>query len=115
MEVHDDALTGVRLADGDVIPLDALAVAPRMMARAELAERLGAEMTDLPVGRHVSVGPMGATTVPGLWVAGNVANPMAQVVVAAGEGTMTGAAINADLVEEEIAAAVATSGVSVRR
>ena len=46
---------------------------------------------------------MGATTVPGVWVAGNVVNPMAQVVIAAGEGTMTGAVVNADLVEEEIA------------
>ncbi|MET0325063.1 MAG: NAD(P)/FAD-dependent oxidoreductase [Ilumatobacteraceae bacterium] len=70
VEVHDDALTGVRLVDGDVIPLDALAVATRLEARAELAERLGAEMIDVPVGRHVSLGPMGRTTVPGLWSPG---------------------------------------------
>ena len=105
VEVADDVLTGVRLVDGEVIPLDALVVATRMMARAEILERLGAEMTDTPFGRQVTTGPMGATTVPGVWVAGNVANPMAQVVIAAGEGTMTGAVVNADLVEEEIAAA----------
>ena len=102
-------LTGVRLTDGTVIPLDALVVAPRLLARAGIAEHLGAEMTDTPFGRQVTVGPVGASTVPGLWIAGNASNPMAQVVIAAGEGLMTGAMINADLVEEEIAGAVAGS------
>jgi len=46
--------------------------------------------------------------VPGVWLAGNVTEPMAQVVAAAAAGTMAGAAINMDLVTEEVAAAVAT-------
>lgn len=39
----------------------------------------------------------GHTTVPGIWVAGNVANPRAQVITAAGEGSAAAIAINADL------------------
>jgi len=53
------------------------------MTRAGIADGLGAEVTDTPFGRQVTVGPMEASTVPGLFVAGNASNPAAQVVVAA--------------------------------
>ena len=48
----------------------------------------------------------GRTSVPGVWVAGNVANPRAQVITAAGEGSSAAIALNADLVDEDVAAAV---------
>ena len=48
----------------------------------------------------------GRTSVPGVWVAGNVANPRAQVITAAGEGSTAAIAINADLVDEDVAEAV---------
>ena len=51
-------------------------------------------------------GANGATSVPGVWVAGNVANPRAQVITAAGEGSAAAIAINADLVDEDVADAV---------
>ena len=44
---------------------------------------------------------MGATAVRGVYAGGNVSNLMAQVITAAAEGVMTGARINADLIEEE--------------
>ena len=40
---------------------------------------------------------------PGVWVAGNVVNPRAQVITAAGEGSAAAIAINADLVDEDVA------------
>ena len=46
---------------------------------------------------------------PGVYVAGNVTDPMAQVIGAANAGLRAGAAINADLVMAE--AAVATERV----
>ena len=48
----------------------------------------------------------GGTSVSGVWVAGNVANPRAQVITAAGEGSTAAIAINADLVDEDVAEAV---------
>jgi len=44
--------------------------------------------------------------VPGLWVAGNLANPRAQVITAAGEGSAAAIAINADLVDDDVREAV---------
>jgi thioredoxin reductase len=51
----------------------------------------------------------GRTSVAGVWVAGNVANPRAQVVTAAGEGSAAAIALNADLVAGDVRAAVRTS------
>jgi thioredoxin reductase len=45
--------------------------------------------------------------VPGVWVAGNVADPMAWVASAASAGAMAGAAINHDLIAEETRTVVA--------
>jgi hypothetical protein len=42
----------------------------------------------------------GATAIPGVWVAGNLADPQAQVVASAAAGLAAGAAINLDLVTE---------------
>ena len=63
---------------------------------------------DCEVDEHgwVVTGANGATSVPGVWVAGNVANPRAQVITAAGEGSAAAIAINADLVDEDVSNAV---------
>ena len=80
VETDGDRLTGVRLASGETVPLDALVVVTRMTARAELLESLGlraipVEYGGQVVGSRVPADPTGATDVPGVWVAGNVADP----------------------------------------
>ena len=50
---------------------------------------------------------------PGVWVAGNVANPRAQVITAAGEGSAAAIAINADLVDGDVADAIRDKVVSI--
>jgi thioredoxin reductase len=106
IEAGADGLTGVRLAGRGHLALDAVVVAPRMEARAELLEPLGLKpaeilMGDHPVGTHIEADRTGATAVPGVWVAGNLAEPMAQVMAAAAAGLMAGAAINVDLVLDD--------------
>jgi thioredoxin reductase len=113
VEVDDDRLTGVRLVTGEVVPRAAVVVAPRFTARAEVLAALGIAPTDQVMAGSVvgsaveAADPTGATAVPGVWVAGNVADLSAQVVVAAAAGLRAGAMINADLVAEEARAAVA--------
>ena len=48
----------------------------------------------------------GLASVPGVWAAGNVADPRAQVITSAGAGSAAVIAINADLVEEDVNRAV---------
>jgi len=109
--VDGDRLTGVRLASADVVDRDVVVVAPRFTARSELLTSLGLEtaavvMNDAVVGTSVPADPMGATAVPGVWVAGNVTALQAQVISSAAAGLNAGAAINADLVAEDVRAAV---------
>jgi thioredoxin reductase len=106
VEAGDGGLAGVSLADGRSVPLDALIVAPRMTANAELLAPLGLVPAQVRVdgqviGTQVEAGPSGATSVRGVWVAGNLASIQAQVITAAAAGLTAGAAINADLAFED--------------
>jgi thioredoxin reductase len=109
VEVTDDHLSGVRLADGSVVPRRALAVGTRLVARSAVLDGLGLHPTPDPsgAGERIEADPTGRTAVDGVWVAGNVTNVMAQVVVAAAEGHMAGAVVNADLAAEDTRNAVA--------
>ncbi|WP_159800916.1 NAD(P)/FAD-dependent oxidoreductase [Arthrobacter zhaoguopingii] len=103
------ALSGVQLEDGSGFPLDALVVAPRFAARSALLESLGVRISEHPmgIGYSAEVDPQGRTSVPGVWAAGNVADPVAQVMASSAAGLGAGAAINGDLIAEDAAAAVA--------
>ena len=109
LEVHKDRLTGVRLQNGEVISRSAVVVGPRFAARAGMLAGLGLETTAHPsgMGEHIEADAMGLTAVPGVWVAGNVTEPTAQVLGSANAGVMAGAAINADLIAEDTREAVA--------
>ena len=98
---------GAHLRDGTVVPLQALFVAPRMIARSELLTSLGLHTTSNPMGEFIAGDPSGLTAVPGVWVAGNVADLMAQVLSSASAGAAAAAAINMDLVTEDTQRAVA--------
>ncbi|WP_326569077.1 NAD(P)/FAD-dependent oxidoreductase [Amycolatopsis rhabdoformis] len=107
LRVEDDALTGVVLRSGDVVAREAVVVAPRFTARADLLVSLGLEPVALEVDGHVIGSSVpadanGATAVPGVWVAGNVTDMKSQVIVSAAAGLMAGAAINGDLVADDV-------------
>jgi thioredoxin reductase/2-polyprenyl-3-methyl-5-hydroxy-6-metoxy-1,4-benzoquinol methylase len=111
LEVNGDKLTGVRLAAGETVALDALVVAPRFTSRAGVLESLGLKPVEVElhghaIGSQIPTDPTGATTVPGVWAAGNVADVHAQVIMAAAAGLKAGAAINADLIAAETREAV---------
>lgn len=105
--VTDDRLTGVTLADGTGLQRDALFVPPGFTPHSGLLAQLGC---DLDEDGWVVTGANGATSVAGVRVAGNVSNPRAQVITAAGEGSAAAIAVNADLVEEDIRLAVRDLG-----
>ncbi|MGV9709195.1 NAD(P)/FAD-dependent oxidoreductase [Gordonia sp. NPDC003424] len=109
LDIVDGTVRSVVLADGTAIERDAVVVAPRFVVRADLYTRLGGTLADHPGGPVIPTGPLGATDIPGVWAAGNSADLSAIVAVSMGAGVMAGAAINADLIAEEAAAAVGRS------
>ena len=81
--VEDDRLTGVELADGRVVARTAVFVRPGNRPHDDgLLAGLGCELkAGFPL-----VDGTGLTSVPGVWAAGNVADPRAQVITSAGPG-----------------------------
>jgi thioredoxin reductase len=108
LEIDRGAITGVRLRDGSVVACTAVVVGPRVVARSELLEPLGLvasqfELGGVSLGTYVAADALGQTSVPGVWVAGNIADPRAQVISAAAAGVQVAAAINFDLINEDVA------------
>jgi thioredoxin reductase len=101
--IDDDRLRGVCLADGSTVPRDALFVPPRFVPRSRLLADLGCATTD---DGWVATDTTGGTSVPGVWAAGNVVDPRAQVITAAGAGSTAAIAINADLVDDDVRDAI---------
>ena len=102
---------GARLADGTLVPRQALVVASEVHAQLDVLAPLGLAATDFEmagavVATFVDHDPTGLTAVPGVWVAGNVADPRAQVISSAAAGLAAGAAINGDLIAEDVRLAV---------
>jgi thioredoxin reductase len=98
-----DRLHGVQMRDGCVIPRRTLFVPPGFVPNSSL-------LVDLAVAADidgwVTTDSTGRTSVPGVWAAGNVVDPRAQVITAAGAGSAAAIALNADLVEEDVRNAV---------
>ncbi|WP_380277905.1 NAD(P)/FAD-dependent oxidoreductase [Kitasatospora purpeofusca] len=97
--VTDDRLRGVELADGTAVPREALFLFPRMVPRDALLFGLDCERD---AQGWVTTDRTGRTSVPGVWAVGNVADPRAQVVTAAGAGAAAAFALNHDLVDEDV-------------
>ena len=97
--VADDRLRGIELDGGTLVARSAVFVRPRFVPNSGLLVDLGCAVDD---DGFVVADAAGRTTVPGVWVAGNAANPRAQVITAAGEGSSAAIALNADLVEQDV-------------
>ena len=111
LETAGGRLTGVRLRSGEVVARQALVVGTGLRARDDVLTGLGLKPVeqragDLVIGHAIAADPTGATEVPGVWVAGNVTDVMAQVIGAAAAGLRAGAAHNGDLVAEDTRLAV---------
>lgn len=100
LAVAEDRLEGVQLADGRVVARAALFMRPTLRPRlAALIDTLGCETDE---AGFVRVDATGRTSVAEVWAAGNVTDPRAQVITAAGAGSAAAIAVNADLLDEEI-------------
>lgn len=109
LQLEQGRLSGLQLATGGVVSIDALAVAPVFTARTQYFSGLGLRIQQHPsgMGEYVETDADGATGVPGVWAAGNVADLRAQVLSSAAAGAAAAVAINSDLMAEELQAAVA--------
>ncbi|MFF8195781.1 NAD(P)/FAD-dependent oxidoreductase [Streptomyces bobili] len=114
LDVREDRLCGVVLTDGRRPTVSHLVVAPRFTARVEGLTGLGLETMDLRLfgqvaGRHVVTTPQGATSVAGVYAAGNVTSLTETVIGSAAAGLRAAAALHLDLITEDSQRAVAAA------
>ncbi len=103
----DGRLTALELAGGRCLAADAIVVGPRFRPRTEPFTALGLEVVEhvSGLGEVVETDATGATSVPGLYAAGNVTDPSQQVLAAAADGSRVGAMISFALADEDLRAA----------
>jgi thioredoxin reductase/SAM-dependent methyltransferase len=107
----DDGGVVAVLADGGRIDADAVSVGPRFRVRAEPFLPLGLRPTPHAsrIGDFVETDATGATSVPGLYAAGNITDQSQQVLQAAAAGSRVGAMISFSLAQEDLNAAARPS------
>ncbi|MEV5987514.1 NAD(P)/FAD-dependent oxidoreductase [Streptomyces sp. NPDC052051] len=101
--VDGDQLRGIELCDGRVVPRAAAFVFPTPVPHDDLLTHLGCDKDD---SGWVTTDRTGRTSVSGVWAVGNVVDPRAQVITAAGTGSSAAFALNADLLDEDTDRAV---------
>ncbi|MFY9713843.1 MAG: NAD(P)/FAD-dependent oxidoreductase [Microbacterium sp.] len=95
----------VALDAGGVVDCEAVFIAPRQQPQDELLRALGCDIDD--TSGFARIDGFGQTSVPGVWAAGNVVTPTAQVITAAGAGSAAAIAINGWLLKLNLDAAAA--------
>ncbi|MGI5352939.1 NAD(P)/FAD-dependent oxidoreductase [Streptomyces sp. CA-250714] len=103
LAVADDRLRGVELSDGRLVQRSAVFLFPQMVSNDSLLTELGCAKDEQGL---VATDRTGRTSVFGVWAVGNVVDPRAQVVTAAGVGAAAAFALTHDLVDEEVERAV---------
>jgi thioredoxin reductase len=94
LQSSDGELAAIRFADGDLLPRRGLLVASTLRQRSTLFEQLGVETAAGRVAVDaVVVDPLGRTSVPGVFAAGDVTGQMPQAATAIAAGSATAAAI----------------------
>ncbi|WP_049782688.1 FAD-dependent oxidoreductase [Marinomonas posidonica] len=93
-------ITSQNLADGRTIQLGGIFVTPKTHMTSPLAEQLGCEFEDGPLGLVVKTDDMKQTNVMGLFTAGDIVNPMQNATFASAAGVMAGVGAHHSLMQE---------------
>ncbi|MET3528387.1 NAD(P)/FAD-dependent oxidoreductase [Phenylobacterium koreense] len=91
-------LSAIALADGRSDPLDALFIGPRNHLGSPIAEQLGCDMDQGPLGAIVKTDAWKMTTVPGVYAAGDISRGAHSVTWASADGVTAGVAVHRSLV-----------------
>ena len=92
------ALSAIRLRDGREEPLDALFIGPRFRFNSSIAEQLGCAIEAGPLGPMLTVDDMKATTIAGVYAAGDIVRAAHTVTFACADGVMAALSIHRSLV-----------------
>ncbi len=97
--IHQEGkLSGIRLTDGTLHPMEALYAALPFEQHSGIAARLGCELTETG---HIRTDAFQKTGIDGVFACGDSASPMRSVAYAVATGNIAGAMVNHQLVQEQ--------------
>jgi thioredoxin reductase len=91
-------LSAIRLQNGEERPLDALFIGPPNRLNSHMAEQLGCALEAGPLGSLITVDEMKATSVAGVYAAGDITRMGHAVTFACADGVAAAVAIHRSLV-----------------
>lgn len=106
---EEGVLRSVRTADGQMHLIDVLFTFGVVRPNDEPLAGLALDRADAPFGSFLAVNPLGQTSHPRVWAAGNVTNPSGAVPLAVAAGSMAGAGVNLALAEADFVRAAETA------
>ncbi|CAM4046944.1 NAD(P)/FAD-dependent oxidoreductase [Deinococcus marmoris] len=98
LEGESPALSGVRLEDGRLIPLDALFLGSRIRFASDIAGQLGCATEEGMQGPLLQTDAFKQTTVPGVYAAGDLTPRVANASMAAADGVFAGVCLHQSLI-----------------
>lgn len=98
LEGEGKNLSGVRLEDGRIVPVEAIFMMPRTRPASPLAEQLGCAFDNGPTGPFIRTDALKMTTVPGVYAAGDVTMAMHNATLASADGVMAGTSMHRAMV-----------------
>lgn len=99
---HMDADGTLHLISAAPVPRDVLYLTTHTKLASPLAADLGCDLTDGPCGPMVAVDDFGATSVPGVYAAGDITRPFYGATMAAASGALAGTACHQSLATPDI-------------
>ncbi|MGY2896757.1 NAD(P)/FAD-dependent oxidoreductase [Deinococcus sp. UYEF24] len=98
LEGESPALSGVRLNDSRLIPLDALFLGSRIRFASDIAEQLGCVTEEGMQGPLLTTDMFKQTSVPGVYAAGDITPRVGNASMAAADGVWAGASLHQSLI-----------------
>jgi thioredoxin reductase len=97
-EIAGEQTVIVKLANGRLVELAGLFVASLTKPASPLAQDLGCELAESPVGFYVKTDELKQTSIPGVFACGDLGRPMGSVTFAIGDGAQAGFAAHRSLI-----------------
>lgn len=95
------SISGVRLADGRTVELEALYIGPKTQMASPLAQQLGCQFEQGPMGPAVSIDDFKQTSVAGVFAVGDMSSKMHNATFASASGVMAGVSVHRALMYGE--------------
>jgi thioredoxin reductase len=92
------SISEIELADGRLLQADALFIGPSNRLNSPLAEQFGCTLEDMPLGKAIKTDEMKATSIQGIYAAGDISRGAHSVAWSVADGVSAGVSAHRSLV-----------------